>query len=92
MRANSAVFDFAIWEKERRYDSCGRENPLFSFWSGNWDEHWYQICESAPCRVCGACHELDGEFLFIGPSYPAAKETQRAMSFRVVMLAPLSSK
>ncbi len=29
-------------------------------------------CESASCGICGACHELDHEFLFLGPHCPLA--------------------
>lgn len=29
-------------------------------------------CESAVCGICGTCHELDHQFLFIGPACPAA--------------------
>jgi hypothetical protein len=32
-------------------------------------------CESALCGICGQCHELDHEFLFIGPHCPMAVET-----------------
>jgi hypothetical protein len=32
-------------------------------------------CESASCGVCGKCHELDHEFLFIGPHCPLRVET-----------------
>jgi hypothetical protein len=32
-------------------------------------------CESALCGVCGKCHELDHEILFVGPHCPLAVET-----------------
>jgi hypothetical protein len=32
-------------------------------------------CESAICGICGKCHELDHEFLFVGRSCPIAVET-----------------
>ena len=32
-------------------------------------------CESVLCGICGACHELDRRFLFVGPTCPVAQET-----------------
>jgi hypothetical protein len=37
------------------------------------------VCESVACGVCGKCHELDHEFLFIELDCPLAVET-RGMS------------
>jgi len=33
------------------------------------------VCEGAACGVCGGCHQLDKEFLFIGPQCPVEIET-----------------
>ena len=32
-------------------------------------------CECALCGICGTCHELDHEFLLIGPHCPLRVET-----------------
>lgn len=32
-------------------------------------------CESASCGICGQCHALDKEFVFIGPFCPNEVET-----------------
>jgi hypothetical protein len=35
-------------------------------------------CESALCGVCGRCHEVDHEILFVGPRCPVAAPTDGA--------------
>jgi hypothetical protein len=34
-----------------------------------------KTCESALCGICGQCHELDHEILFVGLHCPVAVET-----------------